>query len=65
MHEEMGRFQAFPSRRFHTHLLEEEEGQVGQWSLRLRREQIDNPHKEKTWKVFREQFRIAIFAEKI
>ena len=28
--------------------------------VRLSREEIDNPHKEKTWKVFRENFRVEV-----
>jgi len=29
-------------------------------SLMLSRDQLDNPHKEKTWKCFRNQFQIEV-----
>ena len=43
---------------FNTSFIEE-----GQKSLKLNREELDNPHKQKTWKIYREKFSVELFFE--
>ncbi len=39
----------------------QEESKDGSFSLMLGREELDNPHKPKTWHCFGRDFRVSVF----
>ena len=49
--------------RFHTSFLEEVSSTTDkkQYYLKLSREEIDNPHKPKTWDTYTEKFQIEMY----
>lgn len=49
---------------FHTSFLEADATNKV-YSLKLTREEIDNPHKERTWDIFTEKFSIKLVAKKV
>ena len=50
---------------FNTSFLEEGEGGAASPSLSLTREDLDNPHKQKTWHCFRQGFRVDVEFERL
>ena len=48
--------------RFHTAFLDQIPSATGKkkYKLKLNREEIDNPHKSKTWNTYREDFAIEM-----
>ena len=51
--------------RFHTSFLDANPSQPNLLSLTLEREEIDNPHKERTWDIYTDKFSIKVFAQKV
>jgi hypothetical protein len=51
--------------RFHTSFLDQDQTHPNLFHLTLSREEIDNPHKERTWDIFTQKFSIKLSAQKV
>ena len=51
--------------RFHTSFLDPDAANPSHQKLHLTRDEVDNPHKERTWDIFTDKFSIQLTAQKI